>query len=912
MKKSLRLFNSAMLVLMMMLIASHVGAQKTASVSGPWNVNATWGGATPPTAADDVIINNGVTVTVPVAASCASLTINGGATATGITVNTGFSLNVTTASGGSGAVVVNAGTDGTSARTITLTTTGTLTCVSLTMADVAPGNSASTLAIGAGGSATVSSSIALNGAAGAENFITIAANGSLNIGGTVSATGGAINPAIDGYVNYNGAAQTIRSQTYDRLTLSGSGVKTLPATLTINDDLNLDGSASVTTANTLTVGNDLNLSGTASLTTGANFTVTDVTTVGAGTSLTIGAFNFTNNGDVDLSGTLTINGGTSGTKTFNGLVSILSGGVWDNTVNEGVTFNGGLDHDGATFNAGTGVQLFDADQTISGATAITIPNLTVNSGTDDLTNTADLTITASLAGSGELINAAAGNLKINFGGAIGITTLTATAAGNIVNYMFAGAQTIRATTYSTLILSGSGDKTFSAVTATTINALLSMQGTAIALGGTPTYNAAAILEYKGSAAQNTSDVEFGGTGANPSRLRIDNANGVTLNATKTINTALTLTTGNLITTTTNLLILADNATSSAGTNSSYVSGPLRKVGNDAFTFPVGKGGLYSPVTISAPNNTGDIFQAEYRRESATALGPINAAISSSIYHVSNCEYWDLDEIADAGTANSINITMGWFSGSGCGPVAYVTDYTQLRLVHFDDVTTNTWNSFGGTPTGSNTTGTITMNAVTVFSPFALGSAVLTGNPLPVKFSDVKAFEKGTGVQIEWTNQTEENIANYIVERSSNGVDFSVVVSTVAARSNMSDKQSYVAYDAAPLNGANFYRVRAIEFDGKQVYSKSLKVEIGRSPKGITLYPNPVVGNEMSIGFSGMKGQYNLRVFNAAGQEVFAQRISHQGGNVTQTVSLPSSVRPGVYNLLIAGDNYKESKMFVLQ
>jgi hypothetical protein len=217
----------------------------------------------------------------------------------------------------------------------------------------------------------------------------------------------------------------------------------------------------------------------------------------------------------------------------------------------------------------------------------------------------------------------------------------------------------------------------------------------------------------------------------------------------------------------------------------------------------------------------------------------------------------------------------------------------------------------GAPVGNNTTGTITRTAVTTFSPFALGSAIDDGNALPVNFSDVKAFEKGTGVQIEWTNLTEKDLVNYVVERSANGRDFTAIAQ-VAPRSNQADKESYTSFDPSPMAGANFYRIKVLEIDGKVIYSKLLKVDIGRITKGISLYPNPVAGKEVTVGFSAIKGQYTLRIINAAGQELFTQRLSHPGGNISQAVILPSSVRSGIYNMLITGDNYKETKMFVVQ
>jgi MSHA biogenesis protein MshQ len=99
------------------------------------------------------------------------------------------------------------------------------------------------------------------------------------------------------------------------------------------------------------------------------------------------------------------------------------------------------------------------------------------SGAGVKTNSGIVTVNTALTGTA-LTNAASGQLHVNFTGAMGITTLTATAVGNLVDYGFAGAQTVRATAYSNLGLSGSGIKTLTGVT--TVGGNLTLSGTATA------------------------------------------------------------------------------------------------------------------------------------------------------------------------------------------------------------------------------------------------------------------------------------------------------------------------------------------------------------------------------------------------------------------------------------------------
>ena len=109
----------------------------------------------------------------------------------------------------------------------------------------------------------------------------------------------------------------------------------------------------------------------------------------------------------------------------------------------------------------------------------------------------------------------------------------------IVEWYAGGAQTCAGVTYNNLTLSGSGAKT---VTGVTINGILSREGTATAAGTTPTYGAAATLQYKGSAAQ-TTGIEFPATFNGTGGIIINNLSGVALSNSVAINSTLTLTSG---------------------------------------------------------------------------------------------------------------------------------------------------------------------------------------------------------------------------------------------------------------------------------------------------------------------------------------------------------------------------------
>ena len=402
------------------------------------------------------------------------------------------------------------------------------------------------------------------------------------------------------------------------------------------------------------------------------------------------------------------------------------------------------------------------------------------------------------------------------------------------------------------------------------------------------------IEFKSSAAQNIPAGNYGS-------ITISGGGAKTTAGNVTINGTLTLTSGVINTTSTNLLIFADNATVSGASNSSYVDGPVSKIGNEAFTFPVGDGGYYTPIQIAAPGSTTDRFTAQYFHQSATIAAPAPAS-----GNVSPKEYWSITR--PVGTSNP-TVTVNYDIAG--------RNYSYIANAGFSLLS-----SSGGSSPWAATSGATQF--VTSSSPKqasksynSLNTFIALGNPsdrapvLPVTFGTIKAFEKGTGVQVDWTSYSEQNLANYQVERSADGINFTSI-GEVAPR-NVTDATNYNFFDAMPLSGTSFYRIRNNDIDGKSGLSTIVKVNLNKNIKTINVYPNPVRGNRVSFQTSDLaKGLYNVEVYNTMGSRVFSQALNHAGGAITQTLSLPT-LQSGSYTLRINGTSSSSiHKITILQ
>ena len=130
------------------------------------------------------------------------------------------------------------------------------------------------------------------------------------------------------------------------------------------------------------------------------------------------------------------------------------------------------------------------------------------------------------------------------------------------------------------------------------------------------------------------------------------ANGVALEKAATIDSVLTLTAGIINTDTTNLLTLKAGGVSTGASSLSYIDGPMKKIGNTAFEFPVGKEGELMQLLISAPTNITDSYVAEYFSFSPLMGDSVSPEILSFI--VPN--YWKLNRTQ--GNSN-VKVKLGW-------------------------------------------------------------------------------------------------------------------------------------------------------------------------------------------------------------------------------------------------------------
>jgi hypothetical protein len=187
------------------------------------------------------------------------------------------------------------------------------------------------------------------------------------------------------------------------------------------------------------------------------------------------------------------------------------------------------------------------------------------------------------------------------------------------------------------------------------------------------------------------------------------------------------------------------------------------------------------------------------------------------------------------------------------------------------------------------------------------------SPLPVTFTEVKAARQGEKVSVKWSVENEINMAKYEVEKSENGKDFLLANTTlIAGKTN--GTANYLWLDASSDNGNVFYRIKGISIDGSIKYTAVMKVNMLQNGSVFTVYPNPVIGNNIHLQIQNQAtGVYQVNMINIAGQVVYNGQVSVNSNSVSQTLNTGSDMPKGIYQLeLKSADKTSLVKTIIVQ
>lgn len=168
--------------------------------------------------------------------------------------------------------------------------------------------------------------------------------------------------------------------------------------------------------------------------------------------------------------------------------------------------------------------------------------------------------------------------------------------------------------------------------------------------------------------------------------------------------------------------------------------------------------------------------------------------------------------------------------------------------------------------------------------------------LSVTFTNIKAYQQNSGINVEWNVENENNIKHYEIEKSTDGNSYSKI-NTTAAKNTPASFYNWLDTDAK--TGYNYYRIKSVDVNGKIEYSKVVKVFVGTLKQLIAVYPNPVKDGIINLQMLNQpEGVYGIKLINNEGQVVLSKNVNHAAGNNTELIRISKGIAKGIYTLQV--------------
>lgn len=493
--------------------------------------------------------------------------------------------------------------------------------------------------------------------------------------------------------------------------------------------------------------------------------------------------------------------------------------------------------------------------------------------------------------------------ELNFSGMKKVQFIVANSnIKNRIDYNVKPGSTLRMDNY---ILTGNGDFNLSAGAGLMIGspegiAKSEMSGN-IQNQGARNFSPRATYTYNGGVEQQT------GTGL-PSvvyALNVSNEENCKLNSSLVVSNQLILESGRIITGK-NLLTLGENEISigSLKREHGYIQGNFRRwissttIGK--VEFPVGNQNTENPASIVykiSPARGGTIL-------CNLGIGNVNKiglpmTDGGDVCMNAGYAYWNLipGNGYEGGTFD-ISLSAAGFPG--------IQNFEKLHISQREDLS-SPWRAIGKheKALGTNENPIVVRRDVSQLGIFGITST--SANSLPTDMVYFSARSKNQRVELNWEMACEINNESFTIERSDNGNDFTSI-STIKGAGNSQVQQSYQFVDYKPMSGTSYYRLRQINFEGKNTFSNVERVNL-RARESVAssvnlqrVGPNPFNSMVTAEYYAESNGDVAIEILSKEGKSIFKTYQYSLKGYNTFTYNKGSSLKPGEYMIRLSNSN----------
>lgn len=234
-----------------------------------------------------------------------------------------------------------------------------------------------------------------------------------------------------------------------------------------------------------------------------------------------------------------------------------------------------------------------------------------------------------------------------------------------------------------------------------------------------------------------------------------------------------------------------------------------------------------------------------------AASAVNSSISASPTSI----------IADGISASTITVQLKNASGtnltSSGGVVAINADIGTMGAV-----TDNNNGTYTAALTSAVTPGSASVSFSINGTAGSNTASVEFTSTLPLTWLQLFAYRQNQIIKISWTTSNELNTSSFDVERSTNGIDWTVIAGNISAV-NHAGTNTYQNIDSTYNTQSVFYRIKQKDANGSYIYSSVQRVSAIAAESRIAIYPVPA-GKDFYLSNIQPSALKNVQLINSTG------------------------------------------------
>ncbi|MFN4315012.1 MAG: T9SS type A sorting domain-containing protein [Chitinophagaceae bacterium] len=354
-----------------------------------------------------------------------------------------------------------------------------------------------------------------------------------------------------------------------------------------------------------------------------------------------------------------------------------------------------------------------------------------------------------------------------------------------------------------------------------------------------------------------------------------------------------------------VLSFGEEAIVTGASEGRFVDGAVRKFGGNAFAFPVGKGGIYSPLAVEGQGSANDTLLVLYQRANPHLIPGLENDWPTGIDHLSYVEYWEL-----ISNANFHPRLISLYAA----PTSFVGDTASLVVMSYEATQwLNKGRRFfqieGEAGLGiSGWVGALTPLDRSAFLCFG-STAPSDVNPLPVHFIASTGQRIGNGaVRLQWEIGDDMEAESGFFVQTRNSTGWRQIWDTTFSAPARHRTYSWVGF--SEQSSSRLFRI-GIRQPGNPIrYSRDISVEPISGWRTPLVFPNPGTGRQW-LRWEGVDSHLRLNIYNSSGVLLRSQLLTRLGNEKDYLLNT-NGLGPGTYIVEIQLDDARPLRLVMIR